>query len=372
MDPLNVVGRNQDLVLASRVVGYRPEYLDALLYKERAAFEFGGTVSIFPRDELGLQWSWVQNEGLPMRWIRWHDAHAATVRHVRREIQRVGPADSRRWNAGERTDDYRGSTVEGMALYYLWRNLEILIHHREGNRKFYDLTERLFGPLPPPMSKEETIDQMALETISRLGLTGPSGIAYIRTNEAGRGRSLISKRQIRQRLIDDGRLAEVRIEGEREPSVLRRDQLLLLEEVEAGGVPRQWKPLTQEPEALFLAPLDTIVRRELTQSLFDFEYLLEFYKPAIQRRWGYYVLPVLVGDRLVGRIEPVRNDTTNSLRVHRAWWEKGVRAHDVAAPVARGLVRMSERLGMESVQLGHVGGSTFRDAIKQELRRHAG
>ncbi len=306
-----------------------------------------------------------------MRWVRWHGQHAATVRRVLREIDRKGPCEALNWSEGERTENYRSSRVEGVALYYLWRRLDILVHHRERNRKFYDRTERLFGPLPPPLPREETVDEMALETLSWLGLSGRYGISYLRTNEDGRGRSRVTKRRIRQRLIDDGRLTEVRIEGEQEPSVLRPDELPLLEEVAAGGVPRGWKPFSEEPETIFLGPLDIVAAHGRAQTLFDFEYLWEVYKPASKRKWGYYVLPVLLGDRLVGRIEPTRTSSNGAIRIERAWWEKGIDLDEVAKPFARGLLRMAERLGLEIVGLGRVGPPTFREAVKIEIRRQA-
>ena len=199
VDPLDVVGRAHDLALLSRVVGYERSALDRMLYEERAGFEHGGAVSIYPRELVRLHWSWVKNEGLPARWEKWHAKNEATVRSVKREIAARGPLDAGEWDEGERVEDYRSSRLEGLALYYLWRHFDVLIHHRETNRKFYDLTERMFGRLPEPMGKEATIEGMAFESVGRLGLSGQEGLPYLRTNEEGRGRSKVTKRQIRQR-----------------------------------------------------------------------------------------------------------------------------------------------------------------------------
>ena len=221
IDPLDVIGRNQDLVFASRVEGYQRTDLETLLYRDRAGFEHGGNAAILPRERLRLERSWVHHYGLPARWEEWYRQNESKVRQVRDEIYRLGPREARDYIDGERTENYRSKRVEGLALYYLWRRLEILIHHREGNRKFYDLTERMFGPSFAPLSKEETLEQLAFETLSWLGLSGHYGIAHLRTQEQGRGRSETTKNQIRQRLIDDGRLAEVTMEGDRVSGVLR-------------------------------------------------------------------------------------------------------------------------------------------------------
>ncbi|MCI4321300.1 MAG: winged helix DNA-binding domain-containing protein [Thermoplasmata archaeon] len=368
VDPLDVVGRNQDLVLASRVAGYRAGDLEALLYGERIAFEHGGAMSIWPRARLGLHWSWVQNEGLPVRWETWGRENAAVVRRVLADIDRNGPHESRDYPEGARTADYRAGRLEGLALYYLWRKLDVLVHHREGNRKFYDRTERMFGAMAEPLPRDVTRDEGALETLRWLGLTGKYGIAYLRTQEDGRGRSKLTKAQIRQRLVEAGRLVEVEVEGDRTPAVLPTEWQPILEEVESGGTPKFWKPLTAETEAVFVAPLDVVAGRERARTLFDFEYLWEVYKPAADRRWGYYVLPVLVGDRLVGRIEPTFDRTAGALCLERAWWERGVDLATVVVPLARGIRRTLATLGGAMVRLGRVGPAGFKDRLEVALR----
>lgn len=367
VDPLDVVGRAHDLAFLSRVAVYKRSALDRILYEERAAFEHGGAVSIYPRELFRLHWSWVKNEGLPVRWEKWFAKNEGTVKRVRHELTTRGPLDAGEWAEGDRVVNYRSSRLEGLALYYLWRHFDVMIHHREGNHKFYDLTERMFGRPPEPWTKEETVDEMAFETMSRLGLSGPEGLPYLRTNEDGRGRSKVTKQQIRQRLIDDGRLAEVEVEGERHPSVLRSDMLGALETVNAGGVPGPWKPLSGEQEAVFIAPIDITIANRRSQVLFDFEYLWEVYKPAGRRRWGYYVLPVLLGDRLIGRIEPTHDRETGQLRIARAWWEEGVSLSEVPRPFALGIRRLLQFLGTDSVFLGDVGPARFRDAVRREV-----
>ena len=368
VDPLDVVGRVQDLTLLSRVVGYQRGHLDRLLYRERAGFEHGGAVSIYPRDLFRLHLSWVKDEGLPMRWEKWYNKNKGLAVQVLQEIRRRGPLESQEWTGGERVENYRSSHVEGIALYVLWRRMDILIHHREGNRRFYDLTERMFGPVQELFPKASILDEMAYETLGWLGLSGADGVPYLRTGEDGRGRSKLTKRQLRQRLIDAGRLVEVEIEGEKPTSVVKAEDLPLLEEVDQDIVPKAWKPLEPETEAIFLAPLDVVIANARSQTLFNFEYLWEVYKPPYKRRWGYYVLPVLCGDRLVGRFEPVFEKQTGRLLISRAWWEEGVNLADVAQPFARGITRFGDFLGTENVSIGDVGPASFRASLEREFR----
>lgn len=158
------------------------------------------------------------------------------------------------------------------------------------------------------------------------------------------------------------------VEGEPESSVLRTQDRPLLEEVASGNVPRAWKPKSTEAEAVFLAPLDVVVARERARTLFDFDYLWEVYKPGPQRRWGYYVLPVLLGGRLIGRIEPTIDRVPAQLRIERAWWEAGVALVDVAEPRARGLRRTLEGLDGSTIRLGQVGPNSFKATLTDMVR----
>ena len=367
VDPLDVVGQAHDLALLSRVTDYQRRDLDRLLYEDRAAFEHGGAVSIYPRELLRLSWSWVKNEGLPLRWEKWFAANESAVRKVKREISSRGPLGAGEWTEGERVENYRSSKLEGLALYYLWRHFEVMIHHRENNRKFYDLTERMFGRLPEPLSKESTLDEAALETMSRLGMSGQEGLRYLKTGEEGRGRPVLTKRQLRQRLVDNGSLSEVEVEGETQPSVLRTDALKFLETVAAGEVPRPWRSLSDEDEVVFLAPIEVTIANRRSQVLFDFEYIWEVYKPASKRRWGYYVLPVLCGDKIVGRIEPAFEREEARLRIVRAWWEQGADISHAALPFARGISRLGRFLGARSIVMEDVGPPKFKSAVKREV-----
>jgi uncharacterized protein YcaQ len=98
------------------------------------------------------------------------------------------------------------------------------------------------------------------------------------------------------------------------------DRLVQAEaEVDLGGPPGG-----SPPGVAFLGALDPLIwDRELLRTLFDFDYLWEVYVPPAKRRWGYYVLPILFGDRLVGRIEPRIERKANTLRIVGLWWEPG-------------------------------------------------
>ncbi len=115
----------------------------------------------------------------------------------------------------------------------------------------------------------------------------------------------------------------VAIEGSKDDSYALAEDLPLLETLEAGKIPEAWRPLgpTTEEEAVFLAPLDIVSARGRAAQLFDFDYVWEVYKPVEKRRWGYYTLPILWGDRLVARLDPKLDRKTGTLEIKGFWLE---------------------------------------------------
>ncbi len=146
-------------------------------------------------------------------------------------------------------------------------------------------------------------------------------------NRPGRARSPATRAptraELRQELVADGSLVPVAVEGVRGPRFVVVGDLAALERAEteiAGGLP----PGGSAAGVSFLAPLDPLCwDRDLLRSLYDFDYVWEVYVPETKRRWGYYVLPVLYGDRIVGRIEPRFDRQAAAVRILGLWWEAG-------------------------------------------------
>jgi uncharacterized protein YcaQ len=107
------------------------------------------------------------------------------------------------------------------------------------------------------------------------------------------------------------------------------------------------------PRACFLAPLDNLLwDRRLIEALFGFRYTWEVYKPASERQYGYYVLPVLYGDRFIARFEPVRDKASASLLIRNWWWEEGVRqSKRMQAELRRSIQRFMRFLDVREVRM---------------------
>ena len=328
-DPLEVAGRNHDLVLAARVAGYRRPWTDRLLYERRLLFEaYNKGLSILPTREL----PWHR-----FTWDRARRAHEGEVflehgDHVSELLERIrrdGPISTADLERSEAIDWYWGPTLKSRAVLEALAEAGILgIARREGNRRYYDLAERLFpaGLLDERVPEREQLLHRLLSRYRAHGLLGATGQAEIFLG-LGRGDTLTDgsprprRAALLAELVERGELVPVDVDGVRVTRHVITEELPLLAQAERE-VAEGHDPGGEPPAVTFLAPLDPLAwDRELLRSLFAFDYVWEVYVPAARRRWGYYVLPLLFGDRLVGRIEPRFDRAARAVRILGLWWE---------------------------------------------------
>jgi uncharacterized protein YcaQ len=202
------------------------------------------------------------------------------------------------------------------------------LSRREGNRRYYDLVERLYPAdlLAIVIPESEQLRHKLLSRYKAHGLLGAGGGAELWPGTGGGAKRSI----LRSELIERGEIVPVGVEGVRGERYLLGDELPMLAQAErevslanAGGDPAP--PINDTPPGVaFLAPLDPLLwDRELLTSLYGFEYRWEVYTPAAKRRWGYYVLPILFGDSLVGRIEPRIDRAGKDVRILGLSFEPG-------------------------------------------------
>jgi len=327
-DPLGVAGRNHDLVLHARVAGYRPAWTDELLYEHRVFFEtLNKALCILPTTEL----PWYRVTWDRMRSVHERDTitqHRDLVEHVLARIGAEGPLSSLDFEREPAIDWYWGPTNRVRAvLEALWESGVIGLARREGNRRYYDLVERLYpaGLLARRVPEREQLRHKLLSRYRAHGLLGASGQAELwsgvhHRDEAGRRNGAV-RGELRGELLSSGELQEVEVEGLRGSRYVLADDAARMAQAQrevAAGEP----PGGAAPAVSFLAPLDPLCwDRDLLGRLFGFDYVWEVYVPEARRRWGYYVLPLLFGDRLVGRIEPRIDRRTGTVTVLGLWWE---------------------------------------------------
>jgi hypothetical protein len=171
----------------------------------------------------------------------------------------------------------------------------------------------------------------------------------------------------RDKAVRDGALIEIEVDGWRGVRWALAEDAADIATVERGRVPRSWRPLatTTIEEATFLAPLDPVSARKRAASLFDFDYIWEVYTPAPKRKFGYYALPVLWGDRLVARFDGRLERSTSTFALLGLWLEDEALATDIAfaEAFACGIERMSRFLGAEHLDVTAVPQRLLRDRV---------
>jgi uncharacterized protein YcaQ len=331
-DPLAVAGRNHDLVLQARVRDYDPAWTSELLYERRELFEtYNKMLSLVPTSELPWyreSWDHFMAEHQDAAFVR----HGDVIAHVLARLRDEGPLTSLDFGRGATVDWYWGPTSEvRAALEALWEAGIVGLARREGNRRYFDLAERVY---PPELLAQrlDQVEQRRHKLLSRYrahGLLGEGGdyslwaLTAPATLKPDDPPGTLTRAQLREQLVDAGEIVPVHVEGVRGTRYVLGGELPALERAAAdvaAGRPLEGASVT------LLAPLDPLVwDRALLRSLFDFDYVWEVYVPEAKRRWGYYVLPVLWGDRLVGRIEPRLDGSSGSVRILGVWWEAGFR-----------------------------------------------
>ena len=322
-DPLEVAGRNHDLVLLARIAGYRREWLDHWLYGERRLYEtYNKSLSIVPVAELPLyRYIWDRMRGRHEAGA--FDDHAPLVEELLGRIRDEGTLLSRNVAARETIDWYWRPTNQVRAILEALAEVGTLgIARREGNHRVYDLAERLFpaGILAERRPEKEQQAHRLLARYRAHGLLGASGNQELWVGGTGYA---ADRAAVRDELMESGRLVPLAVEG------LRGDRFVVVEDLaDLDRAEREIRvgasPGGVDPGVTFLAPLDPLCwDRDLLRRLWAFDYIWEVYVPAAKRRWGYYVLPILNGDRLVGRIEPRLDRRAGTLRLAGLWWEAG-------------------------------------------------
>jgi uncharacterized protein YcaQ len=196
---------------------------------------------------------------------------------------------------------------------------ELVIHHKVHSRKVYDfahrhLPEELLAASEPNETENGYHDWYTWRRLGGVGLLwGRSGDAWLSMP----GIKSRERQAALTRLVQKGSALQVQVQGMAAPFYMRVQDRAVFDEIPQSG--------DRQPQAAIVAPLDNLLwDRRLVEDLFDFQYRWEVYKPVSERQYGYYVLPILYGDRFVARFEPGRDKENGALLIKRWWWEPGI------------------------------------------------
>ncbi len=371
LDPLQIIARSHDIQLHSRVLDYTPGMWEDPSYRQRKFFDWGGWLAVRPMDELPY-WRVImrrERDGGPdhdARIQKMAEEHADAIREMRDILQERGTVSNRDFEMASRrpTQSFRGRKDSALALYYLWRTGEVMTHHRENFERVYALTEVVAPPHLQFESSAAEVDRFLIQ--KEVSFSGLSRLN--RTQDAYfRGVPFSRMPHIREALLSDGDIIEVQVEGWKAVYYTLGSDTDVLCELSAGRVPQDWAPLdtSTTEEVVFLSPLDPVSARGRARSLFGFDYAWEVYKPEHQRRFGYYTLPVLWGERLVARFDSKLDRTTSTFVILGLWLEECSLGEDeaFAEALACGFRRFLLFVGASSLDAGAVCEPLLRQKI---------
>ncbi len=370
IDPISAVARSPYLVLWSRLGAYDPAHLHALLWRDRRLFEYWAhCASIVLTEDYPIH-NWLMrnhasDDSLWSDRVRhWIKDNQALLRALMSRIRRDGPIPSRELDeagaaprAWISTGWTSGRNVSRM-LDFLWMQGKIMVAGRDGLQKSWDLSERCLPEWTPRerCSEHKIVRAAAQKSLRALGVATARQISlhYVR----GRYPNLQS---VLDQLEVEKRVERVQIVEEGTPWrgewYIHTDDLPLLDRLT-----QVWAPRTT-----LLSPFDNLIcDRARTRVLFGFDYTIEIYIPASKRKYGYYVLPILHGDALIGRVDSKMDRLQNRLQINAIYAEPDATQ---SRPAGRAIADAIEGLGTFLGANEIVTSRRVPAAWKRELRK---
>ena len=327
-DPVDVCGKNAELTLQSRVHGFTKKMLADLLYKDRLLVDYTDKeLSVWPSED------WPYFSAYRDR-SRTHGAGFPGIPELEKQavafIRDNGPVSSDTlpirgkvfWHSSMHwSGNWHGTSPAARSvLEQLYTDGVLLIHHKSGSRKYYDLADKYFSrdllEADNPCPDEMSFIQWRIRR--RIGAVG---LLWNRRSDAFLGIEMTADQRDEafEKLEADDVIRKTAVEGIRFPLYFLTEDLPLAEAVLADAVDRK-------PRLEFLAPLDPMLwDRKLIEAVWDYRYSWEIYTPAQKRKFGYYVLPMVYGEKMAGRIEAAADRKAETLVIKNIWFEPGIR-----------------------------------------------
>ncbi|GAA4849541.1 winged helix-turn-helix domain-containing protein [Paenibacillus vulneris] len=323
-DPIDVCGKNAELVLQSRIKGFTKNMLAELLYHDRILVDYPDkNLAIIPVED----WPYFERYRQAARQhAKRYPEMEALIEQVRAHIQNHGALSSDdlkldgnfAWRSAIHWSS--GNNSSRSVLEQMYSTGELIIHHKKGTRKYYDIAGKYIQPnlLNAPEPLEGELEHHKWRVLRRIGAVG---LLWNRASDAWLniwGLKAEQRNEVFHQLLHEARIVAVAVEQVKDILYCRVEDLPLIEAVLQNPAPK-WR-------CELIAPLDNFIwDRKLINELFGFDYTWEIYTPTIKRKFGYYVLPLLYGMSFIGRAEIIVERKTGTLVVKNIWYENGVK-----------------------------------------------
>jgi uncharacterized protein YcaQ len=341
IDPISAVARTQYLVLWSRLGRYDTEDFHRLLWHDRSLFEYWAhAASIVLTEDYPIHADMMRHYGTGespwgQRAQKWIAENRALYHHILTEIEQNGPLPSQSFTDSTEADWHSTGWTSGrnvnQMLDYLWSQGKIMVSGRKGLQRLWDLSERHLPEWTPreELNREEVTYRAVQKALRALGVGTAKHIKVHFTRHRYYDLPAVLKK-----LEAEGRILRVKVseDGTTWPGVwyMHTDDLPLLDSLEAG----EWQPRTT-----LLSPFDNLIcDRDRTELMFDFSFRIEIYVPKAKRQYGYYVLSILDGDQLIGRIDPKMDRKTGRLDIQAVYAEPGAAVNETTGRAVAGAI----------------------------------
>lgn len=364
IDPIRVVEHPHYLIAWSRLGHYEHAELDKAVWQDKTLFHYWAhAASLVPTEDYPIHQvmmrrypSRTSSTGYP-RMMKFLDANKALKRHILLQLRKQGPL---------RTSDFQDLSVVAYKssgwntdrnvdrmLDYLWTKGKVMIVGRSGQQRLWDLAERWFPDWTPTerLSVQQSTRLAIERSVKAMGIAMKKHIWYYFTRWRYHELPAALKELERK-----GTLIPVDVPGTKGPWHMHSDDLGLLESLEKG-----W-----EPRTTLLSPFDPLIAdRVRTKLMWDFDFAIEIYVPKDKRKYGYYVLPILMGDRLIGRIDPTMDRKTGVLTINGVWAEPTApKDKPTGKAVAAAIEDLAKFLGATKIRYGRKIPTAWRPALR--------
>lgn len=319
-DPIDICGKNAELTLQSRVKNFSKNMLYELLYEDRVLLDYPdkNTAIILAED-----WPFFARN---RNWVRKRAEQYPELKVLlEKTIEIVKEKGVVCSDDVEVDSDFQwrahvvwsnGKKLSSSLLEQLYGSGDLIIHHKKGTRKYYDLTEKYIPQriwkLPDPFIDEK--DYLKWRVLRFIGAVG---LLWNRPSDALPPMKADLRNKIFSELCKEGCIIPITVEGIKHTMYCLAGDMPIMEKAIGNGL--------FKTRCEFIAPLDCFIwDRKIIQTLFDFDYTWEIYTPVKKRKYGHYVLPILMGERFIGRIEAIVEKEIRTLVVKNLWYEEDV------------------------------------------------
>lgn len=371
LDPISAVTRSHQLVVWSRVGNYDLAVLDQLLWRDRSLFEYWAHMASivltedYPIHSL-LMRTYAREEAtgkVSQRYQSWLAVNQQLKRHILKELKRRGPLPARVFenkteaDAGWYSSGWTSGRDVSQMLDYLWTTGKIMVAGRSGTlrEKLWDLSERCLPAWTPreKLSEQEVVRRATQKSLRALGI---GTLQHI--NQHFTRKRYPHLKETLHALLAEGLVETVYVENDKTEWFIHAEDVPLLDRIEAGEFAFE--------RATLLSPFDNLIcDRIRTKKLFNFDFRVEIYTPQHKRQYGYYVLPILHGDRLIGRIDPKMDREHGRLHIHAVHAEHTApMTRTTARSICNAIEDLATFLGATEIHYTHLVPSGWQRDLK--------